>query len=152
MRRKLIVLGATLAALGGAVALERARSDERGAQAAPTKTTAPPEAEPAATPHAPLPVHPPASEGPRVDAEERAPGPSFESLVAEVSGFTDEQIAAELEELKRDIERGDWVSRANRGELDEQGREAFRLLVRRQNALHAARVQRLLDEADSEGI
>ncbi len=154
MRVNRISVSVAIVALGVAIALGRGSWSEPDVAPAPPSPADAADAERAAAPSVPTPEamrsgeedparpSPPASEA----------SPSFESLVATYSSLSDEQMSVALEEVHHQIESGELVRRANEEDLDEREREELRLLLRRHGALQAARVQRLIDEADAEGI
>ena len=148
-RAKVLTFCAAAIALGAACAVEWATRSEP-APAEPPARSAEVVAQKAESPdarrRAPLP-EPPRSDCPGCGAP---PAPSFDSLVQTYSVLSDEEILATIEGLDREIESRELIRRANEDTLDERGREELRLLLRRQNALQAAKAQRLLDKADSE--
>jgi hypothetical protein len=80
------------------------------------------------------------------------PPASFGDLVTAFARLTDEQLVAAIGEVNREIAERRLVERANEARLDDRERDDLRLLLRRHNALQAARAERLLESASREGI
>jgi hypothetical protein len=105
---------------------------ERASEAKPVRTQAA-----AADQNRPAPVAEASGARPEVDT------------TPDVEALSNDQLSAEVARVDREIEDGDYVARANTGQLKGADFDHFGALLARRDALHVAKIQRLLATLDT---